>query len=477
MTTNGICCITKTASCPAFGDWAIKEGCKLAWSQVKRGDVVLFDFNHNGTSDHIGIVYKVGDNCVYTIEGNTGAGSNTNGGQVQRRVRYKNQVNYFVRPKYNMYMTKEMALAAALCEVGMSESPANSNKVKYNQWFYGSNTAAYWCCTFVCWVFAHMKEKPRSTYSGEISTQTLAKGSKGEPVKMLQEFLNWYLSAGIKVDGDFGSTTEQYVMAFQALESLTIDGVFGAKSISSASMYSGVRETNYTENGRTIIGTLTASKTLELPTSYIGQSLAIKSSGERAVFSSLRSGAEQMITTYSNDDKVERVKTTGLGHANGATYNPDKDRYYVCSYYGSGNTKKITTINAKTLKKIESFNLSVAVSGIAYDRIRKQYVGSKGTRIYIFSNNLKKTGTFRLKLTGGTAQDIFAHNGMIYVCRSYVSGKLSYIDVYNYSGSYEGSYKCTANELESADIDENGYIHYITWNAARLIKTKVKVSQ
>lgn len=41
-------------------------------------------------------------------------------------------------------------------EIGTKESPANSNRVKYNTWYYGkevSGSAYPWCCAFVCWVF------------------------------------------------------------------------------------------------------------------------------------------------------------------------------------------------------------------------------------------------------------------------------------------------------------------------------------
>ena len=34
------------------------------------GDIVLFDYNHNTTSDHIGFVERVEGNTLYTIEGN-----------------------------------------------------------------------------------------------------------------------------------------------------------------------------------------------------------------------------------------------------------------------------------------------------------------------------------------------------------------------------------------------------------------------
>lgn len=50
----------------------------------------------------------------------------------------------------------ERLLSAARKEVGVKESPAGSNKVKYNTWFYGrevSGSSYAWCCVFVCWVF------------------------------------------------------------------------------------------------------------------------------------------------------------------------------------------------------------------------------------------------------------------------------------------------------------------------------------
>ena len=54
--------------------------------------------------------------------------------------------------------TAEKVLAVACSELGAKESPANSNNVKYNTWYYGREVsgAAYpWCMVFVQWVFAH----------------------------------------------------------------------------------------------------------------------------------------------------------------------------------------------------------------------------------------------------------------------------------------------------------------------------------
>ncbi len=59
-------------------------------------------------------------------------------------------------------MTAERVLSIARAELGVKESPANSNKVKYNTWYYGREVsgAAYpWCMAFVQWVF-HQAEIP-----------------------------------------------------------------------------------------------------------------------------------------------------------------------------------------------------------------------------------------------------------------------------------------------------------------------------
>lgn len=49
-------------------------------------------------------------------------------------------------------------LKVAKAEIGTTEWPSGSNKVKYNTWYYGQGVsgAAYpWCMAFAQWVFAH----------------------------------------------------------------------------------------------------------------------------------------------------------------------------------------------------------------------------------------------------------------------------------------------------------------------------------
>ena len=58
--------------------------------------------------------------------------------------------------------TAERVLTITRQELGTKESPANSNKVKYNTWYYGrevSGSAYPWCMAFVQWVFAQADVK------------------------------------------------------------------------------------------------------------------------------------------------------------------------------------------------------------------------------------------------------------------------------------------------------------------------------
>lgn len=56
-----------------------------------------------------------------------------------------------------MSCTVQNVLTVAAAEVGTMESPANSNNVKYNTWYYGravSGARYSWCVTFVQWVLS-----------------------------------------------------------------------------------------------------------------------------------------------------------------------------------------------------------------------------------------------------------------------------------------------------------------------------------
>ena len=91
----------RCASCTTLRNWAKLE---RRWipSGFRAGDLVQMDFGSDGVPDHIGIVERVDakGQILVTIEGNTGAGNDANGGQVQRRTRPASLVVGAVRPEY-----------------------------------------------------------------------------------------------------------------------------------------------------------------------------------------------------------------------------------------------------------------------------------------------------------------------------------------------------------------------------------------
>lgn len=70
---------TNVNYCPSIENWAEKNGIKASRSEakegpdseVKPGDAIIFDWDNDGTADHIGMVTEIKDGKVYTIEGNS----------------------------------------------------------------------------------------------------------------------------------------------------------------------------------------------------------------------------------------------------------------------------------------------------------------------------------------------------------------------------------------------------------------------
>lgn len=89
----------KTASCGTLAAYAKKTG-QFVTGGYRPGDLAFFRFS--GTAiQHIGIVEAVKpDGSLATIEGNTGAGNDANGGEVQRRTRPLRYAAGAYRPAY-----------------------------------------------------------------------------------------------------------------------------------------------------------------------------------------------------------------------------------------------------------------------------------------------------------------------------------------------------------------------------------------
>lgn len=82
----GVALPQRTASCGALMRAAQMSG-EWVTADYHPGDVVIYDFPGGAATDHCGIVESVTDSGVVAIEGNTGSGSDADGGQVQRRSR------------------------------------------------------------------------------------------------------------------------------------------------------------------------------------------------------------------------------------------------------------------------------------------------------------------------------------------------------------------------------------------------------
>lgn len=90
----------KTASCTALYNDYRSRGKAVEASRVQPGDLVffVFDGNQTGIMNHIGICEGVEDGFVTTIDGNTGTGSEANGGAVLRCRRALKYVGGAARP-------------------------------------------------------------------------------------------------------------------------------------------------------------------------------------------------------------------------------------------------------------------------------------------------------------------------------------------------------------------------------------------
>lgn len=146
------------------------------------GAIVLFDWAGDGVSDHIGFVERViNPSEVITIEGNTSATNNSNGGHVQRRSRYSHQIRGYGIPLYQG-----------------ENGPLDLNELSYEE-------------------------------LGEPQLYLTSPMINGVIVKHVQQrLLQLGYSVGVDgLDSDYGSNTEAAVKLFQEAKGLEVDGWVG----------------------------------------------------------------------------------------------------------------------------------------------------------------------------------------------------------------------------------------------------------
>ena len=126
-----------SAYCPYIESYYRNQG---RWqASPQNGAIVLFDWDGDGVSDHIGIVESIiNQNEIITIEGNTSTTDNSNGGQVQRRSRFSHQIRGYGIPLYQGHTAEPTLEGLSYQELGEPQlylsSPQKSGEiVKYVQ--------------------------------------------------------------------------------------------------------------------------------------------------------------------------------------------------------------------------------------------------------------------------------------------------------------------------------------------------------
>lgn len=163
------------AYCPSGVNYFKKIG--QFYKTPKVGDIVFFDWQRDGISDHTGLVLEIKNSQqIITIEGNTSPSNNSNGGQVMQRSRMVQHCQGFGRPNYD----------------------------------YSGNVA---------------NVVGKHGFDG-IYLTLLSPYMEGENIRLVQRELkrHGYL---IDADGVFGNQTSAAIKEFQKVKGLEIDGVVG----------------------------------------------------------------------------------------------------------------------------------------------------------------------------------------------------------------------------------------------------------
>lgn len=108
--TDGAGCFARNGQ---YGKWYESEYSDGS-TTPKKGDIITFVWNYAGRysnqdkyySDHVGIVYAVDNNYVYTIEGNSGSSNDTSSVKLKSYNRTSGCINGYYRPNYSNTTTE-----------------------------------------------------------------------------------------------------------------------------------------------------------------------------------------------------------------------------------------------------------------------------------------------------------------------------------------------------------------------------------
>ncbi|HLP14095.1 MAG TPA: peptidoglycan-binding protein [Flavobacteriales bacterium] len=221
------------------------------------GDIVLFDWEGNGLSDHTGIFHEwadAGKKHFWCYEGNTAVGDDSNGGIVMRRKRSVATVKAFVKPAVlGGTNTAPVELSNVLKKGHAGANVSKLQKQLYDLGYkltvdgdFGTETEktvkqfqkdnklpVTGEADEALRGLIENKLKPKPVKEDKLTTGSyLKKGNSGAPVVALQKALNKKAAKPKLVeDGVFGDDTVKAVKYFQQKSNLKVDGVAGPETL------------------------------------------------------------------------------------------------------------------------------------------------------------------------------------------------------------------------------------------------------
>lgn len=223
----------KTASCGAIRTWGARVGMLYGdYSQVQAGDLILFDFDKDGTSDHIGIIEKYERGNIITIEGNTGTSNDSNGGEVMQRIRNPYTTScLIIRPPYDndsfVDETKENV------KKGQSELNIYLKTNIVVDGIRGTQTKIASIMALQKALGCKVDGIKGNETNNAISKVLLKRGARSNVVSIIEILLycNGYNTNGVEYPGIWGIGMDNAVECFQRDKGLKVDKIVGKNTL------------------------------------------------------------------------------------------------------------------------------------------------------------------------------------------------------------------------------------------------------
>ena len=328
-------------------------------------------------------------------------------------------------------------------------------------------------------------------HSGQLTKYRNFRTKKSQEIKVDESMMRFTFSEPFKIDPKastkttFSSDNEEVATVSKNTGEVTIKGAGTANiSISAAENkeYTGdkktvaltVLESDPVDSGGAplneiywldadnceVVKTITGGEGADIP-----QGLAY--TGDKYIVAYGMGGTNRIISfDVDGDGKEISTPQIDVGKPNGFTYSEVKKLCYCVKGYSS----RAVTYDPES-GEYDAMNFAYGCSGVGYDKKNKWMYTSSFTVMAAYSaEDYSVLHTTRTARHSGHvySQDCCGYGGILLHC---VSGSdrhgINYIDLYDIEkGKYLGSFGCDLSELESAIIDNEGYLQIMANNTS-----------